>query len=141
MIQRIQTVYLLVGAGCVGSVYLFENLWTGPAAAESAWFVPVTTVLFGLSVVGALAVIFLFGDRQRQRSLVLVLQYVTIAGIISFIGGQYIADALPTQISAQSGPGGWLFLFPPILGYVLFSMARRRINRDIELIRSMDRLR
>ncbi len=141
MIQRIQTVYLLVGAGCVGSVYLFENLWTGPVAAESAWFVPVTTVLFGLSVVGALAAIFLFGDRQRQRTVVLVLRYVTMVGIVSLFGGLYIAEALPFQISVQSGLGAWLSLFLPILGYVLFSMARRRIERDIELIRSMDRLR
>jgi len=134
--QRIQTVFLFLGALCIGLAFPGGGIREG-----ASWIAAATAALFGVSVVGAIAAIFLHGNRQRQRTVVIVLQYIMIAGIVSLFAGHYLADALPFQASETRGSGDVLSYALPIAGYALFYLARRGIDRDINLIRSMDRLR
>lgn len=141
MIQRIQTVYLFLGALALASLGAFDVPWNSTVAATYNWFVP---SLIGLLVGTAGAAfwgIFLYEHRKRQRSVVVGVQVgtVLVAGLL--YGGLYLTSELTFR-----GPEGVLWsravvLVLPVVAYALFFLARRGIDHDIELVKSMDRLR
>jgi len=141
MIQRVQTLYLLLGALALASIGLFGFPWGSAAAGTYPWFVP---TLAGLAVVTtgtALWSIFLYNDRDRQRTVVVSVQVLTVCFAAVLYGCLYMTAELSVR-----GPGGlrWETMIPlilPILSYGLFLLARRGIDNDIELVDSMDRLR
>lgn len=141
MIQRIQTVYLLLGALLLSGMGLFDTPWSSPAAAQYGWFVPVLIGLLGVTVATAVGAIFLYDRRKMQRQVVVWAQVLTlcVAGVL--YGGLYMARAL-----SFTGITGILWdksivLVLPILAYGFFLLARRGIESDIELVESMDRIR
>lgn len=140
MIQRIQTIFLLLAVVFLAIAFLFDGVWTGAAAAEYSWFVPVTMGVFGLAAAGGVTAIFLYKDRQRQRGFVVLLQYVTLLGLVLLIGANSLVGGWGAM-TANSSFGAWASVGAPILAYLMFLMARRGIDRDIKLIKSMDRLR
>lgn len=141
MIQRIQTVYLLLGALALAGLGLFDAPWSGPAAARYAWFVPSLMGLLVVTLGTAIGAIFLYDRRKTQRQAVIGVQVLTllVAGVL--YGGFYMTGRL-----SFTGPSGilwtrsilWLL---PIVAYGLFLLARRGIEHDIELVESMDRIR
>lgn len=141
MIQRIQTVYLILGVLAIAGLGIVDTPWGSVAAAQYGWFVP---VLIGLMVVTggtALGAVFLYDRRKTQRTVVVGVQILTagLAGVL--YGGLYLAGTL-----AFTGPSGILWdrtiaLLLPIVAYGLFLLARRGIESDIELVESMDRIR
>ncbi|CBH24801.1 hypothetical protein GGP91_001823 [Salinibacter ruber] len=141
MIQRIQTVYLLLGALALAATGLFEVPWSDPAAQRYAWFVPSVAGLVVGTAATALGAIFLYERRKTQRTVVYGLQVLTIvlAGVL--YGGLYTTGTL-----TFTDPTGILWsrtivLLLPMVAYVLFRLARRGIESDIELVESMDRIR
>lgn len=141
MIQRIQTVYLFLGALALGVLGVFELPWSSQAAAVHGWFVPSLIVLIVGTVGTALWAIVLYERRKTQRSVVVGAQIGTVllAGVL--YGGLYLTTELTFR-----GPGGidWgktAVLVIPVLAYLFFFLARRGIDHDIELVESMDRLR
>lgn len=141
MIQRIQTVYLLLGALVLGALGIFDAPWSGIAAAQYAWFVPSLIGLLVVAVGTALGSIFLYERRETQRTVVIAAQILTLllAGVL--YGGLYLAGTL-----AFTGPSGILWnrsimLLLPLVAYGFFLLARRGIESDIELVESMDRIR
>jgi len=141
MIQRIQTVYLLLGALALAALGFFDFPWESTAAAAYGWFVPSLLGLLTLTVGTAIWAIFLYEARKTQRTVVVAVQIgtVLVAGVL--YGGLYLTSEL-----AVGGPNGadWgriVALAIPILGYIFFFLARRAIDHDIELVKSMDRLR
>ena len=140
MIQRIQSVYLMLASLAFGSEYLFRDTWTGPAATEISWFMPVTMALFAVAAAGSFAVIFLYRNRDRQRRFILVLQTLALVTLAVLFFGQYVAGDLP-GVSAQTTVSDWLSLIMPLVAYVLLYLARRGVEADIKLVKSMDRLR
>lgn len=141
MIQRIQTVYLFLGGLALAAIGLFDMPWTSAAASSHAWFVPSLIGLLVMTVAAAFWSIFLYEDRKRQRSVVVGVQMGTILTAGLLYGGLYLTSEL-----AFIGPQGvvWsraIVLGLPIGAYALFFLARRGIDHDIELVKSMDRLR
>jgi len=140
MIQRVQTVYLLLAVVCLGILFLAEGAWTGPATAEYSWFVPVTMGLFGLAAAGGVTAIFLYKGRERQRGFVVLLQYFVIAGLmIKVILNAIMGDF--ASVTSDASFEYWVGFGAPVMSYLMFMMARRGIDKDIKLIKSMDRLR
>lgn len=140
MIQRIQTVYLVLGAVALGALLFFGVVWQGAATAQS-WFTPAVVLGDSLAVAVALGAIFLYKNRPRQRQVIVAAQALTTVLLLVFCGGLYLADALYVR-TAQGLDGGMLVaLLLPIVAYVLFLLARRSVEKDIERVRSMDRLR
>lgn len=141
MIQRIQTVYLVLGALALGALGFFEVPWSGAAARQSAWFVPSLIGLVVVTAVLAFGAIFLYKDqaqRKTQRTVVVGVQVLTVllAGVLYV--GLYRAGTL-----AFTGPTGILWgrsivLLLPIVAYVLFRLARRGIETDIERVDRME---
>lgn len=135
MIQRIQTLYLLLGIVALGTLGLFDAPWSGRAATQFGWFVPSMIGLLVVTIGTAIGAIFLYDtheQRKIQRTVVIAAQILTLllAGVL--YGGLYGAGTL-----TFTGPSGILWarsaaLLLPILGYVFFLLARRNIERDIE---------
>lgn len=154
MIQRIQTIYLIVVAALM-AVALFAPL--GWFAAEGEEFtlralglenaagetVQSTLHLAVLAVAATLlpvAVIFLFRRRMLQLRLcaveaVLLLGTALMEGIYYFLGWRFFAQ---TQFHAQAlRPAIAL----PLVCLVLVYLAARAILRDEALVRAADRIR
>lgn len=141
MIQRIQTAYLVLGALALATMGVFDVLWSGVAARQSAWFFPSLAGLLAVTVILAIGAIFLYKDNEQrkiQRTLVVGVQILTLllAGVL--YGGLYQAGTL-----VFTGPTGILWgrsvvLLLPILAYVLFRLARNGIEKDIRRVERMN---
>ena len=136
MIQRIQSAYLVLGALVLVVMLFFRSLWEGVTAGLYAWFVPAVFVLTGLAVVTAIWAIFLYGDRARQRRVVVGVQALTVLLLGVLVGGMYLSGELALLDTMET-----VGLSAPVAAYILFLLARRSIEKDIDLVRSMDRLR
>ncbi len=141
MIQRIQSIYLLLAVALLGLEYSFDSVWKGPSAEAYSWFVPVTMGVFTIAAIGALGAIFMYSQRSKQRTLVVISQIITLLGLLILFGSQYMTQSLPSIETFQSSFEAWAAMTSPILAYLMLIMARRAIERDIALVRSMDRLR
>ncbi len=141
MIQRIQSVYLALGALAILALMLIDLLWNGPPAQMLAWFLPAVLVAGGAVVLLAIWSIFLYGDRQRQRKIVVFAQVVTIAFMVILYAGLFLSGVLLRAGGEPPLATLLVVLLLPIAAYILFYMARRGIERDIKLVRSVDRLR
>lgn len=149
MIQRIQTIWLLLAAGSLAGQFTLPYLQTpaeDPARALSALsdgaLTPADNVgLLGLTVLGAvvaLLAIFLFKNRALQTRLALAASGtgVLLLGLVVFSVNMTLSD-VPEGGSAQLALG----LALPA-AFILFSwLAARSIRKDEALVRSMDRLR
>ena len=141
MIQRIQTVYLALGAVALVGLLFTGVLWDGAAASAQGWFTPVVVALAGVSAAIAVGAIFLFKDRPKQRKVVILAQLVTVVLMVSLFGGLYLADALYIRTTQGVDVTMLITLLLPLVAYLLFLLARRAVAKDIELVRSVDRLR
>lgn len=137
MIQRIQSIYLLLGALAMAALLFVDPLWQGVVAESHGWFTPVLLMLGLLTVVGGIGAIFLYNDREKQRSVVVVTQIGALAVLALILGTFWFVGALGSgqPVSVYVGFG------LPVLAYVFFWLARRAIEKDIDLVKSMDRLR
>lgn len=138
MIQRIQTVFLAVGAVLVAVAPFAGELWRVPAT-EVPWFVPAVGVALAAAFAASAIAIFLFRMRERQRTFVVVAQLLTLAALVALFFGRRATATLPGAEGATTED--WLLFVMPAVAYVLFLLARRAIDRDIRLLKSVDRLR
>jgi hypothetical protein len=141
MIQRIQTVYLLLGALALGAIGFFNVPWGDPAARQYVWFVPTLIGLLGVTGATALGAIFLYDRRKTQRTVVYAVQLLSIVFAGVLYGGLYSAGTLTFTDPTGVLWGRSTVLLLPIIAYVFFRLARRGIENDIELVESMDRIR
>jgi len=137
MIQRIQTLYLLLVAVLSGVLPFIFPLWQDELGENPVFFTQNTThiILFGLSFTLSLFSIFEYKKRQNQfvlNRLNIVLNLILLGLFV------YRSLKLPgEEISSKKGIG----IFLPILVIVLLVLANRSIKKDEELVKSADRLR
>jgi peptidoglycan/LPS O-acetylase OafA/YrhL len=135
MIQRIQSIYLLLAAAAN-----FSLIGLPMASAPNAFGDSLLTsadhiallILFALGGGLAAIAIFLFKNRPLQSKISLGVAILALLAAIA-AGSLYfpVAEAASPQIGAA--------LLPVII--VLALLANARINKDEKLVRSMDRLR
>lgn len=154
MIQRIQSVYLLLVAILMG-ITAFSPLLVLREGSDlldfySYGIIPQDTDLnfvvkhtygvismAGLSALLAFVNIFLYKKRKVQirigylTSLLIVLFYVTLATYFYFIGNRYGADLT----------GIYYGIVLPVIALILNLLAIRKIKKDEKLVRSLDRIR
>lgn len=144
MIQRIQSVYLLIATLLSGGLIFILNLWVNEQGIE--FFVmdsfnsgnillKVMAVLFFVSSVLTLIAIFQFKKRQLQFVLgrLSILTNFIILGIVI-----YFSQNLSGEINVSEKGIGLLI---PILTVVFVVIANRAIKKDEDLVKSVDRLR
>ena len=149
MIQRIQSLYLLLASGAFGSLFALPFLTTeatNPAAtvpqlADGSLNLFDNIGLIGLacmSIALAFATIFLFKNRNLQgRFAGLGMLVGILLLILAGVATQGVRSAVPADGTVQFGLG-W---GAPVLGLLSFWLASRAIKKDEQLVKSMDRLR
>ena len=137
MIQRIQSVYLLVATILLwGTASMLLARPEFYFAGYRLIFVAATVILG----VGTFAAIFLFGNRSRQHQVVRVLRDAILVVLLLMIGIATAADEW--RVVAAGDVFGVLGAFvAPIIALITTHLARTAIKRDIDLIKSVDRLR
>ena len=122
MIQRIQTVYMLIAGIVAAMPILFGLDW-------------LRTLLFAISAVVALYTIFKYKKRNLQQ----LLNWLNI--VINFtLLGIFVYQMLNSSgegIISEKGVG----VFVPVLSIVFLFLANKAIRRDEKLVKSADRLR
>lgn len=138
MLQRLQTLYLTLGALLLALFVAVGDTWAEAIGDSVPWLGTVAYALAGVTALVALAGVALYKDRPTQRRVIAAAQWLDLALIVAVLAGLYIAF----DSSAPVAPVGYYFVaMMPIVAYVLLRMARQRVVADIERVRSMDRIR
>ncbi len=140
MIQRIQSVFLLLAAACMGGLFKLPYLSSQEAASpyfedkqfniQDHTFLLVLTIA---AIVLSLITIFLFNNRKLQKSIALLPLMCAMASL-GFVFGK-MSTFKGVEHSYAAG-----FVLPVITG-ILCVLAFGFINKDDKIVKSMDRLR
>jgi hypothetical protein len=137
MIQRIQTVYLLVVLVILGVLPFVFPLFTMSDGNEFRFMNDsFYTVLFGLSTTLTLISIMYFKKRQHQ----FVLNRLTIILNLILLG-LFVYRSLNLSGEAVQVSEKGIGMFLPIVAIVFLALANRAIKKDEDLVKSADRLR
>jgi len=149
MLQRIQSLYLLLSAICIAFMLKFPFANFGDQVIFDAWGVTnesnlVLHQLFDFpaySIIGAvlilsLVLIFLFKNRKLQITLCR-LNYLLILGLIVllYMNIDKLKEGLQMENTFEVG------LYLPVVALAFNFLANRAIKKDEDLVRSLDRLR
>ncbi|HEX9952426.1 MAG TPA: DUF4293 family protein [Rubricoccaceae bacterium] len=141
MIQRPQTVFLLLGAALLVAFAALALAWLPGVATVTGVYETATTVVAALAAVVALGAVFLYKDRPRQRRVIGIAQVLALVSVVPLLVGLFQAAPGAEDALMEETAGPYLVALLPIVAYVLLRMARRGVDRDIATVRSMDRLR
>lgn len=137
MIQRIQTIYLLLAFVVTGILLFFIPLWTMKDGKEFYFMQSqVYTILLGLSTTLTLLSIVSYKKRQNQfviGRLNIILNLILLGLFV------YRSLNLSGETPAVSEKGIGMFL--PVVTIVLLVLANKAIKKDEDLVKSVDRLR
>lgn len=145
MIQRIQSVWLLLAALLNAGLFFFDIyhahvLINGVDTLQRIY----VSGDFGLLILALVTVllpaiaIFLFKNRKQQRSLVLL----GIVANIGFIALELMKVAnFNSKTPAPANGSYWIGAVLPVISVIFLFMALSGIRKDEKLIKSLDRLR
>ena len=137
MIQRIQTVYLLIALVILGALPFVFPLFTMSDGKEFRFMNDsFYTVLFGLSTTLTLISTMYFKKRQHQ----FVLNRLTIILNLILLG-LFVYRSLNLSGEAIHVSEKGIGMFLPIVAIVFLALANRAIKKDEDLVKSADRLR
>ncbi|MBX9733821.1 MAG: DUF4293 domain-containing protein [Chitinophagaceae bacterium] len=140
MIQRVQSIWLLLAAACTAASFKFSffsgnqlNVTTNVKdfirfnAQQNTWILILTVVI----AVAALVSIFMYRDRKRQALIVLAsgILSIILIGLYFSIENNFAESSLDlTSLIHFSVP-------------LFFALALRAIYKDEKLVKSADRIR
>ena len=138
MIQRIQTVYLILTFIATSVLMLFIPLWTLKGGALFYFNQdPIYTVIVGLSTM--LTIISIISYKKRQNQFVMgrlnIILNLILLGLFVYRSLNLSGDA--AAVVSEKGIG----MFLPIVAIVLLVLANKAIKKDEDLVKSVDRLR
>ncbi len=147
MIQRIQSIYLLLASMASAAVFGLPFASTNQAEMTSTLFNDgkfnvfdnvSLLVIFGLNAFLALAAIFLFKNRSLQNRVTIFGAILAlISGALTFLIFTQDAWALANMGTLKDQFG----LGMPVFVAIFYLLARFNIKKDDKLVSSMDRLR
>ena len=159
MIQRKQSVFLLLAAICMGLTFAVpqaeysvkpdgrhfefrsDALYNGLGVRVTDFDLNVPfNWLYGVITASLLGVIFVYAYRPRQRRIVRGVVLVILGGFVGQVFvHQSLASYLGTSVSVNYSllPG----FFLPLAAVLFCWLAERGIRADENLVKSMDRLR
>jgi hypothetical protein len=135
MLQRIQTIYLLLVALVSSGLIFIFNLWENEDNVVFAIDRPFVFGAFMVITILALITIFKFKDRKSQfvlGRLNIILNLI----LLGFFVYQSLNLSGETLVS-EKGIGMLL----PFVSIVLLVLANKAIKKDEDLVKSVDRLR
>lgn len=136
MIQRIQTIYLVVSAIIMGVLFMWFPVVLGKDG--SIIMERNEPLLFGLIFVSiALAIISILSFKKRQLQFVLNRLNIISNFILLGVFVYRLLTLSGETIVSEKGIGVLL----PIISIVFLVLANKAIKRDEDLVKSVDRLR
>lgn len=137
MIQRIQTVYLLLVFVVTGVLPFFIPLWTMVGGANYFFMQnQIFIIVLGLST--SLTLLSVVSYKKRQNQFVMgrlnIILNLILLGLFVYRSLNVSGETL--QVS-EKGIG----MFLPIVAIVLLVLANKAIKKDEDLVKSVDRLR
>jgi membrane protease YdiL (CAAX protease family) len=136
MIQRIQTIYLIVSAIIIGALFMWFPVVLGNDG--SVIMERNEPLIFGLIFVSiALAIISILSFKKRQLQFVLNRLNIISNFILLGVFVYRLLTLSGETIVSEKGIG---VLFP-IISIVFLVLANKAIKRDEDLVKSVDRLR
>jgi len=137
MIQRIQTVYLILALVVTGALPFVFPLWTTTDGKEYFFMQSqLYAAFFGLSTSLSLLSILFYKKRQHQfviGRLNIILNLILLGLFV------YRSLSISGEALAVSEKGIGMFL--PIVSIVFLVLANKAIKKDEDLVKSVDRLR
>lgn len=137
MIQRIQTIYLIIAFLLVGVLPFLFPLWTQNDGKDYFFMQnQVYTIFFGISTAITIYSIISFKKRQTQfvaNRLNIVLNLILL--------GLFVYHSLNLSGEAATVSEKGIGMFLPILAIVFLALANKAIKKDEDLVKSVDRLR
>lgn len=146
MIQRIQTIFLVLMAVVLGLIFVFpfasSDIATSGFLSDKKFDVsdnPLLIVLAVLGVLASLAAVFLFKNRIFQLRLnylaMVAAVLVVVAAVVLFYNEAKMIFDKNQKISDSFG------LYLPFISIVLGFLAAKYIRKDEKVVKDMDRLR
>ncbi len=135
MIQRIQTLYLVIVTLVAAVLPFFLNLWLeGEVAIYAQDELLISIAFYGIAIL-ALVTIFLYKKRQNQF-VVNRLNMILNLFLLGFFVYRSLNLSGGTAVS-EKGIG----MLIPVFSIVFLVLANRAIKKDEDLVKSVDRLR
>lgn len=139
MLQRIQTIYLILAAITTGVLPFVFPLWqqqTGTVINDFYFMMEISyLVLFGLST--TLSVVSIISFKKRQNQFVMGRLNIILNLILL---GLFVYRLLTLSGEASVSEKG-IGMFLPIVTIVFLVLANKAIKKDEDLVKSADRLR
>ena len=136
MLQRIQTIYLLIAAAISGGlIYMFE-LWTNPEGIKI--YAADINYVFALFLVSAFFSVLSISQYKKRKSQFMLGRLNIILNF--FLLGLFVYQSLNLSgetVVSEKGIG----IFLPIVSIVFLALANKAIKKDEDLVKSVDRLR
>ena len=137
MLQRIQTIYLLLAFVATGVLPFFIPLWTMADGKEYVFMQnQVYVALLGLSTTLTLVSIVSYKTRQNQfvmGRLNIILNLILL--------GLFVYRSLNVSGETPAVSEKGIAMFVPLVTIVLLVLANKAIKKDEDLVKSVDRLR
>ncbi|MCG8582269.1 MAG: DUF4293 domain-containing protein [Bacteroidales bacterium] len=150
MIQRIQTLYLLLSGLLMGSLFfvplaqietetqeVFQFIYRGLTNAEGETVTPTLalSILLTVATLVSFITIFVFKKRTLQIRLcgINLALLLGTTGMIYYLGSQLADDSAVVNYSITTAF--------PVVAFILAFLALRAIGKDVALLKSMDRIR
>ena len=139
MLQRIQTIYLILAAVITGVLPFIFPLWKEQVGTEivDLYFMKEMSyvALFGLST--ALSVVSIISFKKRQNQFVMGRLNIILN---LFLLGLFVYRLLTVSGETSVSEKG-IGMFLPIVAIVFLVLANKAIKKDEDLVKSVDRLR
>ncbi len=140
MLQRIQTVYLIISILATGVLPFVFPLWITESGLEFYFvFNLAFIVLFGFSTV--LSIISMMTYKKRKKQFVMgrlnIILNLILLGLFIYQSLNLSGETDPEKVVSEKGIGMLL----PIVSIVFLSLANKAIKKDEDLVKSVDRLR
>lgn len=135
MIQRIQTVYLALII-ILNTIVFFTPIYSHAVNDPAAWIGLGLAMCLTIGLGCAGIAIFLYKDRQTQLMWTKIGTYAQITALGFAAGVLFSMGGFGTFLMNEVLSAGLI-----LLSLLLFWLAGRSIKADIELVKSMDRIR
>lgn len=146
MIQRIQSIYLLLASLGFGSLFLFPFATsTNPIPQylqDMVYNIQDSPVLLILTIVGiliAFGAIFLYNNRRLQQKMAIFVIicsiFIPLVAVLLMYNEGTAFNQETTVIEDQAG------IYMPAISLIFGFLAYRGIKKDDKIVKSMDRLR
>ncbi|RED47418.1 DUF4293 domain-containing protein [Seonamhaeicola aphaedonensis] len=136
MLQRIQTIYLMLAAGASGGLIYAFYLW-GLDDGTQVWAKDVNYVFAAFLTSAFFSVVAIFRYKNRKSQFMLGRLNIILNFILL---GFFVYQSLISSgefYGSEKGVG----LFIPIISIVFLALANKAIKKDEDLVKSVDRLR